>query len=113
MKIIPRTVVYSGTFFTSEAYGTAPEGEPKTDADMRSATNYTIIAKILNDTWASDIHTNSSKRQSLINAVITSNRYDRNSDYTDTGYEQGLVKQIDNFPAHQVVRNADDVLTIR
>jgi len=112
VRIIPRTVVYSGTFFTSEAYGTAPEGEAKTDADMRSATNYTIIAKILNDTWASDIDTNSSKRQALIKAIIVSNRYDANAEYTAAGYETAMVAQVVNFPQHQVVRNADDLITI-
>ena len=84
MTIIPRTVAYSGTFFTSGLYG-IDEGLGKTDEDMRSSTTYTIIARTINDTWVPDIASDDTKRQTLIDAVLAS---DKTS--STTGYESAM-----------------------
>jgi len=106
VRIIPRTVEYSGTFFTG-GVGGIDEATSKTDEDMRSSTTYTIIARTINDTWAMDVATDPIKRNTVVRSILHSDK-----DVTDPGYANALHKQLDNFPASNVVRHNHTHLAI-
>ena len=59
------------------------------------------------EVWASDVHTDDTKRQELINAVLISDKAT-----TDVGFENAFATQILNFPSLYVQRQSDTVLTI-
>jgi len=93
VEIIPRTAVYSGSFFMSETtsvlgqtsvsndisgFGSDYKTDEniqalfKTDENMILTPDYKVNITLKNDTWATDIVSNPAKKLALVNAVLTS-----------------------------------------
>ena len=82
-----RTASYSGTLFAAD----------KTDQDIK-ITAHTVVVELSYEYWALDLVTDSTKRQSLIDAVLSSNR-----ETTDYGYGLAMAGQRQSFLETNVV----------
>jgi len=98
VSITTRTAAFSGTWFTATS---------KTDEDIITPTQFTITIVLTLAEWEVDVVTNATKRQGLVQGLLTSNRGGG-----DAGYENGLHNAILNFPESNVTRYNHSWLSI-
>jgi len=95
---------FSGTFF----HGLSQ----KLDEYVRDGNTYTIVMTLSSDKWVSNVASNVTIRQSLIDSVLSSNR-----SLSERGYEDSIAKQRQHFLSYPMndghfVRDSDYRLTI-
>jgi len=74
---------------------------------MQNSVTYTIIIDLVQDTWLGNVASDTTKRQQLVDAVLSSDRL------TSTfGYERAFAKQRLNYNQANVVRNSNTRVTI-
>lgn len=93
-----RAAEYSGTFFRVD---------DRIDGDITNAFTYTIIIQLYNELWHVNISSDATLRQTLIDAVMTSDRAP-----TDVGFDKGLIAENQNFDASFVERTSDTQITV-
>jgi len=107
-----RTAIYEGTFFPTN----------KTDENIQLSTTYTIKIRLVASRWEQDLVKNGTKRQPLIDAVLSSvlgpttkSLYPKTyTPVTEEDYKDAMALQRQNYPPTAVVRvdNRNIVITV-